>query len=37
MATGPAAMVAGGAETLVPGLDVALGQAAQSRGLSWKC
>lgn len=37
MATGPAAMVAGGAETLVQGLDVAPGQAAQSRGLSWKC
>lgn len=37
MATGPAAMVAGGAETLVQGLDVALGQAARSRGLSWKC
>lgn len=37
MATGPAAMVAGGAETLVQGLDVALGQAVQSRGLGWKC
>lgn len=29
--------VPGEAETLVPGLDVALGQAAQSRGLGWKC
>lgn len=37
MATGPAAMVAGGAETLVQGLDVALGQAVWSRGLGWKC